>query len=278
MQTNIHQHASVRQPTNLQQQPAAATRCYQIYQPRPQARYRVLLLPHAGGSASFFRPWCAAFGPEVEAVAIQYPGRENRLQEPLVDNMAELVSQLAQGLRPLCDKPYLLFGHSMGGAVAYQLYLALAAQQLPLPRQLVISASEGPGCQPVGNWHQQPDELLLAELSRLNGTNICFSSFPELAELVLPLLRNDYRLIETYQPDLTQAPIDCDLTVMLGNSDQELSLQDALAWQTVTRRAFAVRHFAGDHFYLRQQFPAMISELSALLGVRAASPEHICAP
>ncbi len=265
-------------PTNIHRHPTAASHCYQIYQPRPKASSRVLLLPHAGGSASFFRPWCNAFSPEVEIVAIQYPGRENRLQDPLVDNMAELVQQLAQQLRPVLDKPFLLFGHSMGGAVAYELYLALARQQLPLPRHLVLSACEGPGSQLASNWHQQPDAELLTELSRLNGTHVCFASFPELADLVLPLVRNDYRLIETYQPDLRQTPIDCDLTVMLGKSDQELSLRDALAWQTVTSRTFAVHQFTGDHFYLRQQFPAIITELSRLLGMQPTRAEHICAP
>ena len=264
--------------TNLHRHPTAESTCYQIYQPRPHASSRVLLLPHAGGSASFFRPWSNIFSPEVEVVAIQYPGRENRLQDPLVDSMAALVQQLVPQLRPVLDKPFLLFGHSMGGAVAYELYLALARQQLPLPRHLVISASEGPGLQPTGNWHLQSDEQLLAELSRLNGTQVCFASFPELASLILPLLRNDYRLIETYQPVLTQPPIDCDLTIMLGMADQELSLQDALAWQSVTSRTFTVQQFAGDHFYLRQQFPAISSELSKLLALSPIRAERICAP
>lgn len=245
---------------------------YRIYQPRPMASQRIILLPHASGSASFFRQWVTKFPYSVEVVSVQYPGREDRLAEAMIDNMPELIQQLTPAIASKLDKPYILFGHSMGGAVAYELYRSIARSQLPLPEHLVISAIEPPSRHHGGNLHKQDDTALKAELKRLNGTGVDLDAFPELAEMVLPLMRNDYHLIETYTPELPTEPIDTPITVMVGDSDDELQLGDAEAWQQETTNTFDQHVFPGGHFYLILEKTAVIQTLLDLLKEIKHSP------
>lgn len=99
--------------------------CYRIFKARPNASKRLIILPHAGGSASYFRQWANIADSDLEVVVVQYPGRENRMAEPLISNMDRLVSNLATGLKAILNKPYILFGHSMGGGIAYELAMRI---------------------------------------------------------------------------------------------------------------------------------------------------------
>ncbi|AFJ01562.1 putative thioesterase [Methylophaga frappieri] len=243
---------------------SVAEKWFRIYQARPGASQRIILLPHAGGSASFFRHWSTAFPDSIEVVSVQYPGREARINDALIDSMPELVAQLSEGLEEVLDKPYVLFGHSMGGAVAYELYLALLRQKLPLPTHLVISAIEAPTRRHVGDLHKQSDKALMTELKKLDGSQVNLADYPELAEIVLPLMRNDYQLIETYQPVLPTTPLNCPITVMTGDSDTELNPGDADAWQAETTANFRLLSFKGGHFYLRPEQQAVVRALTKI--------------
>ena len=235
-----------------------------IYKPRPLATCRVVLLPHAGGSASFFRQWVDLFPTNIEVIIVQYPGREDRLTDALIDNMDGLVEGICKGLSRFLDKPYVLFGHSMGGGVAYELYLTLAEKSIRLPSHLVISAFEAPSCKHQGHLHKEDDALLIQELKRLDGTGVNLSDHPELADMVLLLMRNDYQMIETYQPKLQRLPIATPITLMIGDSDKELQPGDAVAWKEETTKKFEILTFQGGHFYLTQEKSAVVQALSTL--------------
>ncbi|MGW0593044.1 thioesterase II family protein [Streptosporangium sp. NPDC002607] len=71
-------------------------------------------------ACGFYRPWAALLPPEIELWGIQYPGREDRFEDPPVDRMDELVTAVTDALVPLLDRPYALFGHSMSSAVAWE--------------------------------------------------------------------------------------------------------------------------------------------------------------
>lgn len=250
----------------------ALNRWYRVYQPRPVASQRIILLPHASGSASFYWHWSTEFPTSVEVVSVQYPGREDRVSEPMVDTMAELVNQLSTNLAAVLDKPYILFGHSMGGAVAYELYQAIARKGLPLPEHLVVSAIEAPSRSHSGSLHQQDDNALITELRRLNGTQVDLETVPELATMLLPLMRNDYRLIETYTPELPTEPIGRPITVMVGDTDNELAPGDAEAWQQETTREFELLTFRGGHFYLTCERQAVVQALINIFRRTRRSP------
>lgn len=224
-----------------------------FYVPRPGASQLLLCFPHAGGGAGGFRPWPYLFDDDIEVAAIQYPGREDRFAEPRIDDMEALLAALAAELLPvLAQRHYLLLGHSMGGAVAHELAMRFSALGLP-PQRLVVSGRQPPCHHPLDSTiHRGSDAEILTELLRLSPDNQALAQEPELAALLLPVVRNDYRLIESYRPG-QGAMLDCPITVLAGEDDPELSRAEAEAWAGYTRAGCRVHHFPGDHFFIASQ-------------------------
>ncbi|MGC0155692.1 thioesterase II family protein [Chromobacterium vaccinii] len=245
--------------------PSRVSPWFRCYQPRPQAKRRLICLPHAGGSASFYRSWCHLLPTDVELIAVQYPGHEDRLAEPMMDEMGPLADKLAWQIRPLLDRPYLLFGHSMGAAVAHEICLRLREQGLRLPERLVVSAREAPCRHRGGGWHLADDEALLEELSRLDEAAAALRTSVEMRALFLPAIRNDYRLIETYRPRAGLPPLPLPISAFIGHADAELSQDEAAAWSGHGDGGFELRGFFGGHFYLRHN-SAVVTALLQLMG------------
>ncbi|MGO2415681.1 alpha/beta fold hydrolase [Halomonas sp. AOP42-C2-23] len=241
---------------------------FRAWQPRHEPRQRLICLAHAGGAASFFREWGNMLPQDIEVVSVQYPGREERIEELLIDDLPRLIAQLANAL--VCmpqwlDRPYALFGHSMGGAVAHELCLALRERGLPLPTHLLVSACEAPSRRKDERFHLVSDAALQDEISRLGGASADFVSSSELIELVLPVIRSDYQLIETYRPDPDRIPLDMPITALTGDDYGELDPADARAWCEETTHAFQHLEFTGGHFYLIGQRRAVLSEIDGLI-------------
>ncbi|MEV6983677.1 alpha/beta fold hydrolase [Sphaerisporangium sp. NPDC051017] len=234
------------------------------WSPRPAARFRLVCLPHAGGGASAYRPWLALLPPEVELLAVQYPGREDRFQDPLVDDMEELVTQIADALVPALDRPYAVFGHSMGSAVAWELAHELRRRGAHGPLWLFVSGREAPGTATAGEVHRQTDAVLCRELERLGGTSLEVLADDGLRPVVLGYIRNDYRLIETYRP-APRAPLSCPVAVFTGESDPELTpgsaARGAGGWADLTTARTEVRTFPGGHFYLNGRRREVVAAL-----------------
>lgn len=253
-----------------------ASAWFRVWQPRPEARMRVFCLPHAGGAASFFREWGKALPFDVEVVTVQYPGREERIEERLLDDLQLLVKQLTDSLERLphlLDRPYVLFGHSMGGAVAHELCLTLRARDCPMPEHLVVSACEAPSRRKEERFHLASNAELQDEIVRLGGTHADIVRVPELAELVLPVIRSDYRLIETYRPDTWRTPLELPISAFTGDEYGALDPDDARAWAEETKGDFVHREFSGGHFYLVQQRQAVLKQLLRL--VQAGDASHL---
>lgn len=219
------------------------------WDPRPGARMRLVCFPHAGGGAGAFRGWSALLPPSIELICVQYPGREDRFGDQLVDDMDQLVAGIAGALARLTDRPYLVFGHSMGAAVAFETVRALRSSLRPEPEILVVSGRRAPDRFRGGQVHLRDDDGLCAELDRLGGTHADVLADPVLRAAVLTYVRNDYRLIENHHPR-PGPPLGCPIAVFIGDEDPELDLAGAAEWQALTTGRTDVRTFAGDHFYL----------------------------
>ncbi|MFI9645166.1 thioesterase II family protein [Streptomyces sp. NPDC052040] len=230
-----------------------------VRRPRPQARpaMRLLCLPHAGGSTSLYRLWKDLLPPEVEPVLVCPPGREDRLDDPLPDGIPELVADLGPAVVPLLDRPWAVFGHSMGATVAHELVLWLIEQGHPAPEHLFVSAREAPQHHHGGSVHLLDDDTLAAELIRLGGTAPELLAMPEVRQLVLPAVRGDYRLIETYAA-APAGPVPCPLTALVGAADTELTAEEAAGWEKWTTGPFQLLSFPGGHFYLSESPHALV--------------------
>jgi pyochelin biosynthesis protein PchC len=251
--------------------------------PRPVAspRARLVCFPHAGGTASFFRSWARLLPAGVELLAVQYPGREDRIAEPLIGELSPLAGQLAAALAPATAQPLVLLGHSLGAKVAYEVAVRLAAQAGPRLSGLVVSGHPGPGRERPGAWHLASDDALCAELRRTGGTAEETLSHPELLGLVLPIVRNDYQIAETCRI-VPGTALSCPVLAFLGDRDSDVTPEEADAWAAVTTGPFSRRVYPGGHFYLtgcRESLLAeVISAVWPLPAGPAAAPPGAAAP
>jgi medium-chain acyl-[acyl-carrier-protein] hydrolase len=215
------------------------------------ASWHLFCFSHAGGGPSFFRPWGARLGPEIAVRRVLLPGRESRLGEPPFRHIADLVDPLCTALEQHLDRPCAFFGHSMGAAVAYEVARRFSATGTRRPGCLIVSARRAPGgVDPGRRLSTLPDDEFASEVARLNGIPPEVLSEPELLSMLLPTLRADYELSETYQP-LPGDDLDCPVAAYVSTADPVAQYADMLAWHKVTTGEFSVRVFRGDHFYLK---------------------------
>jgi len=229
------------------------------YRPAANATARLVCLPHAGGSASFFFPVSAAVGPGVDVVAIQYPGRQDRRTEPPISDMAVLADRIHDVLRRQPEMPLTFFGHSMGAIVAFDVTRRLEAEGRS-PVRLFASGRRAPSTHRDETVHRLDDAAILAEVRRLNGTASSVLGDDEIMRAVLPALRADYHATETYRcaPEIT---VKCPISVLTGDTDPRTSLDEANAWAQHTSGSFDLDVFTGGHFFLTAHADAIIKIL-----------------
>jgi medium-chain acyl-[acyl-carrier-protein] hydrolase len=253
---------------SFRKEPAMNSLWLQRFAPRPQAKARLFCFPHAGVGAAVYRPWAMALPADLEVCAIQLPGRANRLNEPAVTHLPELVSALVSVLQPHLDLPFAFFGHSMGAVLSNEVARALQVTGAPMPRHLFVSGRRPPHWpNPDPLLHVLSDQDFVAEINRrYGGIPPEVAEHEELLALLLPALRADIRALETHLPPAGRAPLACPVTVF-GGADDPLTPRPHLdGWRTETSAAFRVRVFPGDHFYLQPQKDALLADVSATLG------------
>jgi len=248
--------------------------------PRPDARWRMVCLGFAGGTAAYFKPWASVLTAAGELWPVELPGRGTRFGDPLIDDMDRLVSDLATAVIPLADRPLVLFGHSMGSAVGFALTRVLEARDI-LPALLICSGRDAPHRIQRRNIHRLPDDLIIAEMARLGGTPAEILDHKELMDLVLPIVRNDYRLIETYSPAATPKLV-TPIHVLCGDEDADATDEGLRAWGDLTHGDYRLDLFPGGHFYLNDTLSAVLQTIAAsveaqVLRARKPAP-RTCSP
>jgi medium-chain acyl-[acyl-carrier-protein] hydrolase len=231
-------------------------------QPKPHARLRLFCFPYAGGGASVFRNWPDGLPADVEVCPVQLPGRGTRLMESPFSQLSFLVEALSEALLPLLDRPFALFGHSLGSLVSFELARNLEARHRARPVRLIVSAGPAPQIPHRGlPIHTLPDEEFSTELRRLNGTPEDLLNHNELMDIVLPSLRADFALYESYQYSWGP-PLSCPISTYGGLNDRRVSHRDLEAWRDQTLSSFSIRMFPGDHFYLKTTETLVLQALS----------------
>jgi surfactin synthase thioesterase subunit len=213
------------------------------------AKSQLFCLPLAGRGASMYASWTASLGPEVEVVPIQLPGRENRLREPAIDRLDVLAREIVSAIRDRLERPFALFGHSMGALVAFEVARELRRQGLPSPRRLFASSKRapqlGPDPVPMGRL---PDAALLGRLHEEFGLDISDEMKP-LIELMLPTIRADICAVDDYCY-AAEEPFRFPIVALGGDDDASVSVAELQAWGAQTTSTFALRLFPGGHFFL----------------------------
>ncbi|WAL62952.1 alpha/beta fold hydrolase [Amycolatopsis cynarae] len=224
----------------------------------------LLCFPHAGGSASFFAPLADALAPDVTVLAAQYPGRQDRLAEPCLDAIGPLSDLMYRATRAVPPQPLVLFGHSMGAIVAFEVARRLELDGGPRPVRLIVSARGAPGRTRGGQPSWNNDNALLEEMRSLGGTDVGVLDDPDLTELVLPAMRADVKAHEEYRP-VPGATVSVPITALLGEEDPTTSVEDVREWDQHTRSGFDLHLFPGGHFYLSPPPHAVVAALTEIV-------------
>ncbi|MFG2847014.1 thioesterase II family protein [Kitasatospora sp. NPDC048296] len=224
---------------------------FRTYVPRPEADTALFCFPHAGGAASFFSSWASLAPAQVAIHAAQYPGREDRFGEPLATGISKLADAMAVEVLAVRERRVILFGHSLGALLAYEVACRLEESGTPASR-LVVSGMGAP--HHVSGAFSRLEDLpsAMAELRRLGGTDSEVLDAPGLLEFLAAVFKADSDLAAEYRhtqgKKLTATPVD----VFLGDRDPDLGPAQAEHWAELAARA-QVTVFPGDHFYLTPQ-------------------------
>ncbi|GAA3650294.1 alpha/beta fold hydrolase [Nonomuraea antimicrobica] len=219
---------------------------------------QLVCFPHAGGSASYFHQLSGLLSPYADVLTAQYPGRQDRRLEPLIDNIAELADRLAEvlsGHEP--GRRRVFFGHSMGSVVAFEVARRLGADG---PSWLFASGRRAPAAYRRGEVHLLDDAGLVAEMRRVGGTDPRVLQDEELLAMVLQIVRNDYKAVESYLWTPGE-PLNCPITAVVGDRDPNTTIAEASAWAEHTTGPFDLQVMPGGHFYLDTR----LNDLAGLL-------------
>jgi len=221
-------------------------------------RFRLFCFPYAGGNAQVFRAWPKDLPSSVEIHAIQLPGRGTRFGEPLLKRMTPLLAAIDDAITPLLDVPYAFFGHSMGALIAYELTRQLRARGKALPKHLFLSGRKAPEeTETDPPIHALSTPAFLSELRRYGGVPEAVLQEPDLLNLLLPIVRADFEVIETWQ-HARDEPLDTPITTFGGVDDHRSSRALLEGWRPLTRGDFAMHILPGGHFFIQSAQPALV--------------------
>ncbi|MFH8803877.1 thioesterase II family protein [Streptomyces sp. NPDC017936] len=226
---------------------------------RPAAT--LVCLPHAGGAPTFFRPWAERLAGSLDVVPVCYPGRQDRFDEPCITRMDVLAEEVAAALLPLTDRPLALFGHSMGAALGYEVARLLRHTHGKDIAHLFVSGMVPPHLVPPGRRHLEGDEALLADIREQGGTDAALLADQEFRAFLLPAIRGDYRLMETYAFTGADRALDAPVTVYYGRQDKDVTAEAAAAWARHTTGPTEVVDFPGGHFYLQDVLRTLVADV-----------------
>jgi medium-chain acyl-[acyl-carrier-protein] hydrolase len=261
--------AHLRSVSTSRTSECASGRCTLVcHDPRPDATVRMFAFPYAGGSAQIYRTWPARLPQTVELFCLQLPGRGAQLWARPFDRLMPLVQAVADAIRPLLDRPFVFFGHSMGALIGFELVRELRRRTAPLPQHLFVAGCVAPQRPSPFRTMHLSDEDFLAELRRINGIPDEAWESPELLKLVLPAVRADCALTETYVYT-SESRLPTAITALGGIADPLVGRADLDGWHAHTSEAFSLRMLHGDHFFVQS---ASISVLEILARTLSAIP------
>lgn len=237
---------------------------YLEYKKNPQASIRLFCFHHSGGGASLYFPWIDHLSPDIEMIAVQLPGRESRYGEPLTNNLKDITAKLGEEFRFYKDKPFFVFGHSLGALISFEFIKSIYQLYALYPCHMIVSATKAPHL-PFRMKHlsQLDDKTLKEELKAYNGIDERILNNDELLDLFLPIIRSDFSISESYF-STNSAPLPCDLLVLSGSQDQTVSKEEILEWSAYTIGKFKHISFSGEHFFIKDHQKSILELINQI--------------
>lgn len=225
-------------------------KCLVTPNPKPNAKVKLICFPYAGGGISTYNTWAKHLPENVELTIVQLPGRGERMFETPYSNMSDVMNELLNVMPNHLNTPYIVFGHSLGSRIAFELLVKLQEMKLPLPLHFIASGSRGPHSHlNKKNMYNLPEQAFITELKNLNGTPKAVLENKELMDLFLPVLRADFELSDTYCYN-GNAQFNCLITVLGGINDIDISREQLQSWQDFFVPNLHLYMIPGNHFFI----------------------------
>lgn len=227
---------------------------------------QLLCFPHAGGGSAGFHRWEKLLPGHLTVVPVKLPGRESRFNEPAHDNLNSLLSAMVPYLIDSVREPLALFGHSMGGLIAYELAHHLREHHGIVPSCLFVSACRSPDrFKQQQALHRLPDEEMIHSLvSDFNDKGTASNAELDMMRMMSDTIRADLKLLETYDYQ-SRDPLPCPIVALAATLDQKVTVADVNGWRAFTTARFTMRTMSGHHFFLRQQESAVTDLIATKL-------------
>ena len=240
--------------------------------PNPKAQLRLFCFHHAGGSTTLFHAWKDRLPDYIELWVVRLPGRGDRADEPPFKRIAPVVQEVSEALVPHLREPFALYGHSMGAAIAFETARLVRRRHGAQPARLLVSSCQAPQHLYFAlPSYGLPETEFIEELRSLNSTPQPLFDDPRLLMMMLPMIRADVELLQTYEY-LADAPLDCPITVFGGLQDQIVKLSGLMGWRKQTTAQAILHLLPGDHFFLKSYQQAFLELLSDELN--ASIPQY----
>jgi pyochelin biosynthesis protein PchC len=239
-----------------------------------RSQVHLFCFPFAGGSAGYFHSLARSLEPDISVLGVQYPGRQDRRHEPLIEDIGQLADEVCEALIPWETRPLALFGHSMGSLVAFEVARRLERDNRRLPLALIASGCPAPSCHRDKIPYASDDDSLIANLRWLGGTDPALLDDDEMTRLMLPVIRGDYRAVATYRAPTTEPMVHVPIVAMTGDHDQSVSFEEASAWRGHTTRSFEIKVLAGGHFFIHEHTGEIADYVRCVLSDLRSGPSR----
>jgi len=235
-------------------------------------KIQVICLPFSGGSGFGFQPLANYYPKFWEVITITYPGRGQRMAEPLLRSMKALVKDSWQQIKAQLQPPYILFGHSLGSTLAYLLAQEAKKEGYPLPLHLFLSGTGGPSVPPVVPYRYLfTKEKFKAKLKSYGGISNEILEDEEAFSFFEPIIRADFEIVETWQYQ-EQTPLTIPATIITG-TEEDLTEREIQLWQKEFNNTVNFRKMQGNHFFLFEQPELFIQLIQTDLARTIAKPK-----
>jgi medium-chain acyl-[acyl-carrier-protein] hydrolase len=242
-----------------------------LRRPSGPRKLRLFCFCYAGGNATTYLDWQSSLHPEIEVCPIQMPGRGARFHEEPIRDFSKLITTLSLLIRQENSLPCVFFGHSLGGLVAFELARHLRDAGFAMLQELFVSGCEAPRFRrPSKALHSHPDDCLIDELKRYNGTPPEILSNSELMKLILPTIRADFSLVDNYRYRIDRV-LDVPIAVLAGTLEQHDSPEQVTGWSEETSGDCHVEWFEGDHFFINSGKAKVVGFINRRLAPRLRS-------
>ncbi|MEK3791128.1 alpha/beta fold hydrolase [Paenibacillus sp. FSL R7-0204] len=217
----------------------------------PQATCRIFCLPYAGGMAEIYYPWLNVLPEEFELVAVQYPGHVPGTGDELYTCLNSLAEEIANEISAFSDKKYIIFGHSMGALIAYEVTKRLAGKKVRQPEHLFIAARTPPNLPVVAPMIHKMSDSEIIQIAR------AFNALPEevlqnedILQMIIPTLKADFEMIGTWKHDHNAPPLNVPLCAFTGMFDSLGVPEQMKEWSNYTSNSFRMITMPEKHYFI----------------------------